>query len=300
MFQFINKNIIICKLFATLMLAFLIMLTPLTATAAATPTKLILNGLDITTELYPQTINGHIYLPLRALTEKMGAYVSYADQTVQLTYNDIVITLQLGSKMATITYPEKTQKNIVLNTPAYLWRNTTYVPLRFLAETIPGWQIDYDASQKTVNLDYAVGSQIEIDGKKFCYMTTENGFGMSRYRYLYSDIAPLYDALSSGKIREVTEPQTEYGATFTVYDYYALTDILYFYQKVPTSNDITADKALFCYELYHMYEGIPEFGKDSRNLLHDVNANKWYVFNEKEYRAALNRATSHLIFSSAA
>lgn len=288
------------KLFATFMLILLIMLMPITATAATTPTKLMLNGQDITAEFHSRIVNGHIYLPLRALTEKMGAYVSYFDKTVQLTYNDAIIILPLDTQTATITYPGKQPEKIALDTPAHLWHSTTYVPLRFLAETMPGWQISYNATEKTVSVDYIMGSPVEINGKNVFYMTTEDGFGMSRSRYLYTDIKPIYAALISGQLREVAEPQTEYGPTFTVYDYYALTDILYFYQEAPTSNDIAVDKALYSYELYHMYEGIPEFGEDSRNLLHDVNTNQWYVFDETEYRATLNKAPRHLIYSSAA
>ncbi len=286
------------KLFATIMLVLLVMSMPITATA--TQTKLILNGQDITAEIPYRIINGRVYLPLRALTEKMGAYVSYADKTIQLTYNDTVITLSLGAKVATITYPGKQPENIALDAPAHLWHSKTYVPLRFLAESIPGWQISYNALQKTVFINYIIGSPVVINGNNLFYMTTENGFGMSRSRYLYSNIAPIYEALSSGRIREVAEPKTDYGSTFTVYDYYALTDILYFYQEMPTQNDIPADKALLSYQLFHMYEGEPEFGEDSRNLLYDVNADKWYVFDETAYRTTLNQMHKHLIYSSAA
>lgn len=288
------------KLFAAIMLALLIMSAPIIATAASPQTKLVFNGQDITAEIPYRVINGRVYLPLRALTEEMGAYVSYADKIIQLTYNDTIITLPLDAKVATIIYPGKQPENIALDAPAHLWDSKTYVPLRFMAEAIPGWQISYNAPQKTVFINYIIDSPVLIDGNNLFYMTTEDGFGMSRSRYLYSNIAPIYEALSSGRIREVAEPKTDYGPTFTVYDYYALTDILYFYQEMPTQNDIPADKALLSYQLFHMYEGEPEFGADSRNLLYDVNADKWYVFDETAYRTTLNQMHKHLIYSSAA
>ena len=130
---------------------------------------------------------------------------------------------------------------------------------------------------------------VSFNGKQLCCMVKEDGFGMGRQRYLYDNVAQIYNALTAGQVREVAEPQTGHGPQFIPYDYYVLTEYLHFYQNVPSANyDMSSASAELSYELYRMYEGKPEFGDDSRNLLYDVNADRWYVFQAEQYDKLLN------------
>lgn len=271
-----------------IVLAALVYIVGLSGVAAAADIKLVLNGEDVTAAVDPQVKDGRIYLPLRVLAEECGAALDYADQTVYLHYNGIQALLSLNGTDAVVTYPGQSEPEIVPDVSPYLSRGRTYVPLRSVVGLLPGWQIDYIADNKTVIINSGV-KPVSFNGKQLCYMIKEDGFGMGRQKYLYSNVAPIYTALTAGQVREVAEPQTGYGSQFIVYDYYVLTERLHFYQNVPSANyDMNSEPAELSYELYHMYEGEPEFGDDSRNLLYDVSADRWYVLQAEQYDKLLD------------
>jgi len=92
----------------------------------------------------PLKINGKTMLPIRFISEKMGAKVKYVnDKTpIVITYGDKKIELKLGSKEMKITQGGKTQ-TIKIDAAAQKIGGRTYLPLRAI-----GQAMDFDVYYK--------------------------------------------------------------------------------------------------------------------------------------------------------
>lgn len=105
---------------------------------------------------------GRTLIPIRAITEGLGATVTWdPQQKVTITKNDITIVITLGSNKALVTDKNGT-KEVVMDVKAGLTNNRTYVPLRFVAETL-GLKVNWDKDTKTVEIDEDDDSQDNDD-----------------------------------------------------------------------------------------------------------------------------------------
>jgi N-acetylmuramoyl-L-alanine amidase len=88
----------------------------------------------------PLIIDNNTIIPLRSISEGLGAKVEWNDstQTVTVTTKDKMIKLVIGENYATVN-----GNKILLPLPAMLInRSTTYVPMRFLFENL-GYNVDW-------------------------------------------------------------------------------------------------------------------------------------------------------------
>lgn len=88
--------------------------------------------------------NGRTLVPFRAISEALGAEVSWdpATRTVTVAKDDIVVKLTVDSIEATVN-----GKTVQLDVPAVVRSNRTLVPLRFLSEALgayPEWDPEYN------------------------------------------------------------------------------------------------------------------------------------------------------------
>lgn len=110
--------------------------------------KLSVNGREITTEVPPLLDQGCVLVPLRVLSDAMGADVTWdpAGQAVQLFKNNVEIKLVLNSPQAIIN-----DREVTLSPPVRTVCNRTLIPLRFIAEVF-GAQVRWDSSQRAVDV----------------------------------------------------------------------------------------------------------------------------------------------------
>jgi len=103
-----------------------------TGFAANTPT-LMINDKVVQCDIPPQISNGRLLVPLRVISESMGAKVSWIDQTktINIEADQRVIKLQLNNKVAFAD-----NQPISLDVPPKLINNRTFVPLRFIGESL--------------------------------------------------------------------------------------------------------------------------------------------------------------------
>ncbi|MDP4133019.1 MAG: stalk domain-containing protein [Bacillota bacterium] len=99
----------------------------------------------------PATIkDGTTLVPLRFVSESLGATVSWEDSTKTVTIRDIksLIELEIGQK--TVWVNNEAQS---LSVPAQIINNVTMVPIRFVSEAL-GNDVEWEAETKKVNIYY--------------------------------------------------------------------------------------------------------------------------------------------------
>jgi len=115
--------------------------------------------------------NGRTQVPVRFVSEALGAEVSWegSTKTVTISQGDKEIKIVIGKKDYTING----EKNL-MDTEALLKEDRTFVPVRFVSEGL-GARVDWDPAVRTVYIDTREkgdskddtpkdGSIIEVDG----------------------------------------------------------------------------------------------------------------------------------------
>ena len=103
---------------------------------------------------------GTTLVPIRVITEAFGAEVNWngEEQSVNLKYPDVDITIKIGSKSAQVN----THAEELLAAPE-LYNDTTMVPLRFISETF-GAKVDYNDGLITVTKEAAKETASTVEG----------------------------------------------------------------------------------------------------------------------------------------
>ncbi|MFB4324582.1 copper amine oxidase N-terminal domain-containing protein [Priestia sp. BR_2] len=113
--------------------------------------------------------NNRVLIPIRAVSQNMGIDVKWNQfqKTAQLTKGETVITLAVQFKRALVN-----QDRVDFDAPVELIQNTTYVPLRFVSQTM-GADVKWDQKTKeaTVILD---GKQVVVKLMKPKYQVPTN------------------------------------------------------------------------------------------------------------------------------
>ena len=129
--------------------------------------RVVLNGKEVNFEAKPLLINDRTMIPLRSVFEEIGGQVewleipsskiennqliSYKRQSVFVTACGHRIRLDIGSKVATVDFDE----NVQIDAPPVLINSRTYIPLRFIAESI-GADVKWDRASSTVTINTPV------------------------------------------------------------------------------------------------------------------------------------------------
>ncbi len=111
---------------------------------------IIFNGKPIKFDSPPFVDGGRTLIPIRAITESLGAEVSWDDetQTVTIVKDDTTIELIIGSNTALVNGEE-----VELDTKADIVNARTYVPVRFISEVL-GADVNWDGDNGIVEVDY--------------------------------------------------------------------------------------------------------------------------------------------------
>ncbi|MET3726985.1 hypothetical protein ABID52_000566 [Fictibacillus halophilus] len=126
-------------------------LSPLTFSEkadASSSISLYMNGAKQQYDQQPIIKENRALVPIRAVSEGLGATVTYqsSDQTVRIKKDSINIYLKIGSKTAYINGVKR-----ILDVPAQAVNNRVVVPLRFVGETLHA-KVAYDSRNKSVHI----------------------------------------------------------------------------------------------------------------------------------------------------
>jgi len=120
-------------------------------TAQASDVSVRLDGELVDVE--PILRDGRTLLPARAIVETLGGEVDWDDKTRQVTlvHGNTVILLTIGSATAYVN-----DTAVELDVPAQIIENRTFLPLRFVGESL-GLDIDWEDDTHTVIITTGVG-----------------------------------------------------------------------------------------------------------------------------------------------
>lgn len=106
-----------------------------------------INGDLISISPDPVIINGSTYLPIRGITEALGGSVWWNSEskTIGINKDDVNIAFVIDSSVARINGKQ------VSMLPSQMVNNTTYVPIRFLADAF-GLNIEWNGNTNTVSI----------------------------------------------------------------------------------------------------------------------------------------------------
>ncbi|AST58611.1 copper amine oxidase [Thermoanaerobacterium thermosaccharolyticum] len=115
--------------------------------------KVRTKGREVKFDVSPVIKSGTMLIPVRAVVESLDADVNWdaATNTVTITKGDTTIVFDLNSSKVYVNGSE-----VTLSMPAMEISNRTFVPIRFIAETL-GVNINYD--DKTGNVDIDDGNE---------------------------------------------------------------------------------------------------------------------------------------------
>ncbi|MFK7695769.1 N-acetylmuramoyl-L-alanine amidase [Paenibacillus sp. HJGM_3] len=117
-------------------------------TEAASPVQLFLNGKKLEPEVPPRIVNDLTIVPLRIISEEVGARVSWIPEgsRIKVEQGTTAIELQIGNPVVTLNGVEKK-----LDVAPENVEGNTIVPVRFFSESF-GLKVGYDDLTRSVSL----------------------------------------------------------------------------------------------------------------------------------------------------
>ena len=97
----------------------------------------------------PEIVKDRTLIPLRAVSETLGAQVEWDEEnkTVTVTYNDSTIIVTVDSQTAIVNGEE-----IEIDSPAIIKKDRVLVPIRVIAEAL-GLTVEWDGDSHSVIVD---------------------------------------------------------------------------------------------------------------------------------------------------
>jgi len=139
------------KMFSLAALSFMVVASSTVAFGSTqNPIKVYMDNKELQMDVAPIIESGRTLVPIRAISEAVGADVSWdsSTQTVTISTSDKDISLKINSTSATVN-----NTKVAIDVPAKILSGRTLVPLRFVSESL-GAKVDYNASQRAVYIKY--------------------------------------------------------------------------------------------------------------------------------------------------
>ncbi len=127
----------------------------LATTVFAENISLNINNQPVQTDTAPQIVNGRTLVPLRVISEAMGANVEWDGDTKTVSVEQFGISLSLNIGSTSMT---KNGESITLDTPAQIINGRTMVPIRAISESL-GCMVNWDADTKSVNISTEISDR---------------------------------------------------------------------------------------------------------------------------------------------
>ncbi|MGE7987997.1 copper amine oxidase N-terminal domain-containing protein [Lysinibacillus fusiformis] len=251
--------------------------------ADAAKTQIKIDDVVLKTDAVPEFKNNRTMVPLRVISENLGAQVQWNDSKITLTLNEDTITLNPNSK--TVIKNGKTEQ---LEVKPYLKSDRIYLPIRFFAETF-GSQVDYKQGVVSIVTEPLLLENEKVNTLRYEYHMTMGGIIQEIKGNAYNKA--IYKIFQEQKGDKVDEPKEYYwhfnldspGSYYKLGQY----DFMSFDNKSIEQFDIYTLNGPFPEELLEGY---------SKYLLHNFDENSWYIFSDNAVQSIqrlMNAATNN-------
>lgn len=252
------------KLLSGIFLALLVVFVALPAYAANI--QIEVDGVFLASGMMPELRNSRTLVPVRIISEYLGATVSWSNSEVTLIKSDMQVTLKLNNSTAI-----KNGIEVPLDVKPYITNNRIMVPLRFLAEAF-GCDVHYSNFTVTVNTEPLVIDGAKVKALQREYHMTMGGVVQEITGNAY--IKGIYDVILENKGSKAEAP--------TSYSWMADIDTPGAYYKIGEFVFLDVDSnSIQRFDVYGLIEAHPAemLAQYPKVLIHSAPANEWNLFN---------------------
>nr|WP_094096389.1 copper amine oxidase N-terminal domain-containing protein [Paenibacillus physcomitrellae] len=238
------------------------------AHAASAALSIQIDGAAVQSDVKPVLSHNRTLVPLRVISENLGAKVNWSNSQVTFTKGDLKVTLKPGSTSAV-----KNGKTVQLDAKPYIQKNRVMVPLRFLAETF-GCKVGYSSggsSTITISTTPLVIGQTPVKALQYEYHMTMGGVISQISGNAYNQT--IYDLLEQNKGAKVDAPAN--------YSWMPNIDVPGSYYKLGQYDFLDKQgNSIKRYDIYDLVGAFPaeELAGFEKDLLYDVTEDQWYIF----------------------
>ncbi|WP_339209195.1 copper amine oxidase N-terminal domain-containing protein [Paenibacillus sp. FSL K6-3182] len=255
------------KVFSGVFLALILIITSSTTYAAGTNIKIKVDGFVIASDVKPEIKNNRIMVPLRVISENLGAKVNWSNSEITLTKSEIKVTLKLNSSTAVIN-----GKTVLLDVKPFIKNNRTIVPLRFISEAF-GCTVNHKNSIVTVDTEPLVIDGIKVKALQQEYHMTMGGVVQRIHGNAYNET--IYNIFVENIGKRVEAPAS--------YSWNLNLDIPGSYYKDGQYDFVGhKDNSLVRFDVYSLIRSFPSelLTGYPEILIHDVFKDEWYLFSD--------------------
>lgn len=255
------------KLLAGIFTVLIFSITPLPTHAADIQIKV--DGVTIPTDVKPEMKRNRTMVPLRVISENLGARVNWSDSQIVLTKGDVKVSLKLNSTTAM-----KNGESMLLDAKPYVKHNRTMVPLRFIAEMFES-NVSYSNFVVTVETKPLVIDGVEVEAFQEEHHMILGGIVNQIHGHGYHEA--IYNIFVENK-GEVVEEPSNYSwnsSHLSPGDYYKSGQYDFLDQE---GNSIKR------FDIYTLVRSMDDVDQDPEVFIYEANVNQWYMFNYKASR----------------
>lgn len=259
------------KVFSGIFLTLILIITSSPTYAADIQIKV--DGVTIASDVNPESKNNRTMVPLRVISENLGAKVNWSDSQVTLIKNGQQVILKLNSNTVV-----KNGKTVLLDVKPYIKNNRTFVPMRFIAETF-GSNVNYKNGTVTVDAKPFVIDGVKVKALQYEYHMTMGGVVQQIKGNGFNEA--IYNIFVENKGSKVDPPSDYMWSASSDSDppgsYYKTGQYDFLDQE---GNSIER------FDLYYSVQSSDEtFPRDLVFFIHDTTENQWYLFSESASQA---------------
>jgi predicted secreted protein len=248
-------------------LFFVLLLIFITLPTYAANIQIQVDGIDIASDTAPEITNNCTMVPVRVISEILGANVSWSHSEVTISKSNMEVKLKLDDGTALIN-----GETMPLDAKPYIKNNRTMVPLRFLAEMF-GCNVDYKDLIVIINTEPLVIDGVKVKTLQYEYRMTMGGVVHQITGNAYNEA--IYNIFLENKGSEVEAPIS--------YSWHINLDTPGAFYKNGQYDFLDLDgNSIKCFDIYTLIRSFPEeiLVEYPRALIYDANADKWCLFDD--------------------
>ncbi|CAM3765160.1 copper amine oxidase N-terminal domain-containing protein [Cohnella lubricantis] len=250
------------------------------APAYAADNQIKIDGVSVASDVKPEVRDNRTMVPLRVISEILGAKVHWSKPEVTVTKGDMTVILKLSSAAA-----EKNGEIVQLDVKPYLKHNRVIVPLRFVAEAF-GCKVNYSDSTVTVNTPPLVIGGVQVKALQEEFHMTMGGVVQQVKANAFNE--SIYDIIVENEGAEVDAPAS--------YSWMVNLDVPGSYYKDVQYDFLDAQgNSIQRYDIYSLVNAFPADALSGypTDLIYDGTEDQWHLFSEsarEEIRQLLDTA----------